>query len=38
MLDLAIKKEDLAYLRLLIDLVTIELKDDKKKIKNLITN
>ena len=38
MLDLRIKQEDLGYLRLLIDLASIEAKDNKKKIKNSSVN
>ena len=34
MLDLRITQEDLGYLRLLIDLASLEAKDNKKKIKN----
>jgi len=34
MLDLRINQEDLGYLRLLIDLATIDNKDNKKKNKN----
>jgi hypothetical protein len=38
MLDFRIKQEDLGYLRLLIDLASIESKDNKKKIKNSSVN
>ena len=38
MLDLRITQEDLGYLRLLIDLASLESKDDKKKIKNTPLN
>ncbi len=38
MLDLRIKKEDLGYLRLIIDLASAESKDNKKKIKNTPLN
>ncbi len=38
MLDLRINQEDLGYLKLLIDLATIESKDNKKKIKNSNVN
>ena len=34
MLDLRIVKEDLGYLRLLIDMASLDSKDNKKKIKN----
>jgi len=38
MLDLKINQEDLRYLRLLIDLATIDNKDNKKKNKNSNVN
>lgn len=38
MLDLRIVKEDLGYLRLLIDLASIDSKDNKKKNKNSHVN
>ncbi len=38
MLDLRITKEDLGYLRLIIDLASTESKDNKKKIKNMPLN
>ena len=38
MLDLKINQEDLRYLRLLIDLATIDNKDNKKKNKNSNAN
>ena len=38
MLDLRITQEDLGYLRLLIDLASLESKDDKKKKENTPLN
>lgn len=34
MINLKITQEDLGYLRLLIDLASVESKENKKKIKN----
>jgi hypothetical protein len=38
MLDLRITQEDLGYLRLLIDLASVDTKEEKKKNKNTPLN
>lgn len=38
MLDLRITQEDLGYLRLLIDIASLETKDNKKEIKKTSLN